>query len=73
LYETKVDTKAGGVAFFEGKSESDADVEARLWIDAIVNDKPPVVLPEQAMVVSQILEAIYESASTGKAVYFDQL
>ena len=72
LYETKVDTKAGGVAFFEGKSESDADTEARLWIDAVVNDTPPVVLPEQAMVVSQLLEAIYESAKTGKAVYFDQ-
>ena len=28
-----------------------------------------VVTPEQAYVVSQILEAIYESARTGKAVY----
>lgn len=72
LYDTKIDTSAGGVAFFEGKAESDADREARLWIDAVINDTPPVVLPEQALVVSQILEAIYESASTGKAVYFDQ-
>ena len=29
------------------------------------------VLPEQALVVSEILEAIYTSAKTGKAVYFD--
>ena len=29
------------------------------------------VLPEQALVVTQILEAIYESAKTGKPVYFD--
>ena len=42
-----------------------------MWIDAVVNDKQPVVLPEQAMVVSQLLEAIYESAASGKAVYFD--
>jgi predicted dehydrogenase len=33
-----------------------------------VNDKSPLVLPEQALVVTQILEAIYESARTGKAV-----
>jgi hypothetical protein len=29
------------------------------------------VKPEQAFVVTQILDAIYESARTGKAVYFD--
>ena len=31
----------------------------------------PVVLPEQAYVVSQILEAIYTSSKTGKPVYFE--
>ena len=29
------------------------------------------VKPEQAIVVTQILEAIYTSAKTGKPVYFD--
>ena len=67
-YETKIDLSTGGVAFFSGKAESDADIEARLWIDAVVNDKEPVVLPHQAYIVSLILEAIYESAKTGKAV-----
>ncbi|HZO88034.1 MAG TPA: Gfo/Idh/MocA family oxidoreductase [Chthonomonadaceae bacterium] len=70
LYETKIDLSAGGVAFYAGKSESDSDMEARLWIDAIVNDKQPVTLPEQACVVSEILEAIYTSARTGEPVYF---
>ena len=70
LYETKVDLSAGGVAFYEGESESDTDREARLWIEAIVKDKPPVVLPEQACVVSEILEAIYESSRSGKAFTF---
>jgi predicted dehydrogenase len=68
LYTTQVDLSAGGVAFYGGKSESDSDMEARLWIDAILNDTPPTVLPEQACVVSEILEAIYLSAKTGKAV-----
>ena len=70
LYETKVELGAGGAAFYGGTSETDADREARVWIEAIVNDTDPVVLPEQACVVSELLEAIYESAKTGKAVYF---
>lgn len=40
-------------------------------IQAVINDTEPVVTPEQALVVSEILEAIYESSKTGKAVYFD--
>ncbi|KRG12124.1 oxidoreductase [Virgibacillus soli] len=71
LYTKKVDLGAGGVAFFDGKAESDSDIEARQWIDSIINDTEPLVKPEQAFVVTQILEAIYESAKTGKAVYFD--
>ena len=41
---------------------------ARAWIDAIGNDSPPVVLPEQALAVTRILEAIYMSAQTGKEI-----
>jgi predicted dehydrogenase len=69
LYTTEIDLKAGGVAFYDGATERDIDLEMRLWIKAIDEDKDPVVTPEQAFVVSQILEAIYESAKTGKAVY----
>ena len=69
LFTTEVDLKAGGVAFYEGAQESAPDLEMRRWIQAIEEDTDPVVTPEQAYVVSQILEAIYESARTGKAVY----
>lgn len=62
---------AGGVAFFEGTTMTAADLECRTWIDAITKGTPLVVLPEQALVVTQILEAIYESAKTGKPVYFN--
>ncbi|WP_425414538.1 Gfo/Idh/MocA family protein [Paenibacillus pinihumi] len=71
LYVNKVDMEAGGVAFYEGQSETAADVEARTWIHAVINDEELVVTPEQALVVSEILEAVYESSRTGKAVYFD--
>lgn len=69
---TKVpDLSSGGVAFFEGVSgQEPADVEASQWINAVLNDTQPLVLPEQALVVTEILEAIYTSAKTGQAVYF---
>jgi len=70
LYTTKPELGADGVAFYDSKSESDADREARLWIDCIINNTDPVVKPEQAIVVTEVLEAIYESAKTGKPVYF---
>jgi predicted dehydrogenase len=59
----------GGVAFYEGKGERSQDVEARMWIDAILNDKEVMVKPEEAFAVTQILDAIYESAKTGKPVF----
>lgn len=73
LYTIKPELKSGGVAFYEGKSESPAELEARRWIDAVVNDKQPWVLPEQAAVVTQILESIYQAAATGKPVYNPEL
>lgn len=70
LYTKKPALGAGGVAFYAGKTETDADREARLWIESILNDTDPLVLPEQALVVTEILEAIYDSARTGQPVYF---
>jgi predicted dehydrogenase len=46
------------------------DYEARQWIDCIKNYTDPVVLPEQALVVTQIIDAMYKSAETGKTIYF---
>ena len=48
----------------------EADVEARMWLDALDAQNSALVKPEQAMVVTQILEAIYTSARTGKEVLF---
>ncbi|WMJ86093.1 Gfo/Idh/MocA family protein [Anaerocolumna sp. MB42-C2] len=71
LIEVKPDMASGGVAFYEGVSSNPAEVEARRWIDAVKNDTEVVVKPEQACVVSEILEAIYKSAKSGQPVYFD--
>ena len=71
LYVNHIELNSGGVAFYEGASENAEVLEASMWIDAVLNDKEPLVKPEQALVVSEILEAIYESSRTGKAVYFE--
>lgn len=68
----KPDLTADGVAFYDGDGDEDPSVlEARAWLDAVVNDHEPRTKACQALVVTQILEAIYESAKTGKPVYFD--
>jgi predicted dehydrogenase len=72
MYQQEVNLQAGGVAFYEGASLNRTDLEARTFYDAILNDTEPVVLPEQALVVSEILEAIYVSAQTGQPYYFER-
>ena len=60
---------AGAIAFFEGSNGgSDATKECKQWLEAILNDKEPLVKPEQAFVVTQILDAIYKSAAEGKEI-----
>jgi len=66
-----IDTSEGGKASADLIfSYPGADLECETWINALEGKGELTVLPEQAMVVTQILEAIYESAKTGKAVYF---
>lgn len=67
---TTADLSAGGVAFYAGASNDPAYLEAQQWINAIVEDKNPCVLPEQAFCVTKILEGIYTSAKTGDIYRF---
>ena len=72
-YVLKPDFSAGGVDFYSGSGNiSPENREARLWIDAVINDNDPFVLPEQAYAVSQILDGIYESSKTGEPVYINK-
>ncbi|TCN01218.1 putative dehydrogenase [Paenibacillus sp. BK033] len=72
LFVKEIDLSAGGVAFYDGASERDIDVECAAWINSILNDTDLVVKAEQALVVTEILEAIYESARTGETVYLNR-
>ncbi len=70
LFVTKTDMESAGVDFYGGSAEDPSTLEARQWINCILNNTEPVVKPEEALVVSEILEAIYESSKTGKPVFF---
>ncbi|MHC1785966.1 MAG: Gfo/Idh/MocA family protein [Christensenellales bacterium] len=70
-YTLKPDLKANSVAFYEGASDDMQVMEQKVFTDAVRGKGKLTVLPEQAIVVTRILEAIYQSAKSGKPVYFD--
>ena len=72
MYDKTMVLEPGGVDFYDGSGDDPAYLEAKQWIESIQNDTNPVVEPEQALVVTQILEAIYKSAKTGAPVYINQ-
>jgi len=61
-------TQSGGVAYFEGGIPNPGVLEANQWLNAIIYDLEPLVKPEQAYKVTQILEAIYLASETGNEV-----
>jgi predicted dehydrogenase len=60
----------GAVAYFSGEGSDPGTAEARQWLLAILRDTQPLVLPEQAFVVTQILEGIYKAHETGELIRF---
>jgi predicted dehydrogenase len=70
LFVTKPGLDADGVDFFDGAKDNPADLEAQMWFDCILNGTEPLVKPEEALVVTEILDAIYKSGKTGQPVYF---
>ena len=61
---------ADGVPFFDATGEEPSLIEQETFYNAVMNGGEVVVKPEQAYVVTQILEAIYKSAATGEVVKF---
>lgn len=69
LYDKKIQLETGGVDFYDEEGEDPALLEAQAWIGAVINDTEVVVKPEEALTVTEILEAIYKSSKTGEPVY----
>lgn len=59
---------SGNIAYFEGGSNAPEALEAKQWLEAVINNTDPLVKPEQAFVVTQILDAIYQAADKGTEV-----
>ena len=60
---------AGNVAYFKTGGSEPGVLEAKQWIDCLIDEtKDPLVLPEQAYVVTQILDAIYKSDAEGSII-----
>lgn len=56
---------------WEGTTFDCSDLEQLTFYNAITKGTPLMVKPEQAMVVTQILEAIYISAKENRTIYFE--
>ena len=74
----KTSPEVGAVVFSPGKlplsgMDQAAVDEAGSWLTAIITDSEPLVTAHQACVVTEILDAIYTSAATGKPVYFTEV
>ncbi len=62
---------AGNVAYFEGGlGEEPGLAECRQWMHALLGKGAPLVKPEQAFVVTQILEGVYQSSEAGCEIRF---
>ena len=67
----KPDLSEGGVAYYDGNAGFGPDeAESNTFYGAVRGERELLVKPEQAAVVTRILEGIYESAKTGKPVFF---
>lgn len=69
LMEKRLSPKAA-VDFAAGGAQAEAVREQDQWLDAILNDGEPLVKPEQAFVITQILDGIYRSAELNKEILF---
>lgn len=70
LFEKKPALGEAGVDFYMGEANDPNVNEQLAFINAVTKGEPLTVLPEQACVVTEILEAVYESAKTGKLIKF---
>lgn len=63
-------SKIGGVAYFGGGGGDEGVADNRQWLEAVLTGEEPLVKPEEAFVVTKVLETIYESARRGEQIKF---
>lgn len=71
LYVNEVKPNSTNRTLFKGQNLTAEEYEAKQWIYSVINNIPPLTKPEEACVVSRVIEAVYKSSESGKPVYFD--
>lgn len=62
---------SGQIAYFEGGGGGEeGTIDCRQWLEAIQKGTEPLVKPEQALVVTRVLDNIYIAADTNKEIRF---
>lgn len=61
-----------GQQFYDASRDNPDVLEQETFYNAVMNGGEVVIKPEQALVVTRILEAIYESGKTGEMIVFDK-
>ena len=70
LYTAEIVTNPRMRWLFKDEDLSVEEYEQKQWYSAICNGTELLTKPEEAAVVTKIIEAIYTSSETGKPVYF---
>lgn len=60
----------GGVAYFGGGGGEEGTIDCKQWLTSVKKGTQPLVKPEEALVVTKILDAIYQSARENKEIKF---
>jgi len=62
---------SGQIAYFQGGGGGEeGTVDCRQWLQAIQKGTSPLVKPEEALVVTRILDNIYKAAGENKEIHF---
>ena len=69
LMEEKL-SPIGGVAYFGGGGGAEGVLDNRQWLEAVKKGTSPLVKPEEALVVTRILDNIYKAAAVNSEVRF---
>ena len=60
----------GSVAYFGGGGGEEGTIDCKQWLEAVANGTEPLCKPEQALVVTKVLDAIYQSARENREIKF---
>ncbi|MBD5462914.1 MAG: Gfo/Idh/MocA family oxidoreductase [Lachnospiraceae bacterium] len=63
-------SSVGGVAYFGGGGGEEGTLDNRQWLEAIRKGCEPLVKPEEAFVVTKVLDSIYQAAAANCEIKF---